>query len=241
MIILTIDGPTASGKSSAAHLLAQKLGFYHLSSGFLFRALAYLLLTKAGYTLESLACPGRLDTVTYLDPERFVVHFNESGSIIIFFDNHDITPLLKTTLIDQGSSILGLDARVREALCQVQRALAERYNLVVDGRDAGSVIFPHAQVKFFLTAHSGARAQRWLEEQQKKGVSMTLAQAQEQIMVRDKRDSQRAIAPLCVPEGAFIIDSTVLGIEAVVASMVQEVTFSGSVEQKRGNYEKLPL
>ncbi len=207
-MIITIDGPTASGKSSVGRMLAKKLGYYYLYSGLLYRALAYLLKHEYGYDEENLTNPGADDIAQVLDSKRFVYCYSDKNPEQVFFDGRDITPELKDRSVDRAASILSTNLAVREYLNELQRAIAKQVDVVVDGRDSGSVVFAHADYKFFLTASEQERAKRWREQQEKLGNSMTLEQAVEFIKERDSRDSHREHAPLRVPQGAHSIDNT---------------------------------
>jgi cytidylate kinase len=219
MMIITIDGPTASGKSTAARLLAQNIGFYHLSSGILFRSLGYLLVTYAGYNDEKLSLPAQKDIEYYLNPARFICSFNDTGKLTIMFEGKNIVPLLKQKQIDHYASLIATDSRVRYELLKLQHSLAQSYDLVVDGRDSGSVVFPHAAVKFFLTASVEVRALRWQQKQKKLGYELSLEEAIKQIENRDDRDRNRKISPLIIPNGAIVIDNSAYSIQETVDIM----------------------
>lgn len=205
-MIITIDGPVASGKSTIARMLAQDLNFYYVASGMWYRALAYLLLHEAGCNLESLYDPD-LDKVDhYLQGIDYT--YNDQIKERIWYQQKDITDYLKTKEIDQASSILSLNIHVRESLLKKLRTFAQNHNIVIDGRDCGSVIFPHAEVKIYLTADLHVRAKRWMFDQQNKGIRLNFQDALREVEMRDKRDSERKIAPLCIPPGAHIVDSS---------------------------------
>lgn len=230
-MIITIDGPTASGKSTMGRLLAKRLGFYYLYSGLLFRGFAYLLIDRAGYTLATIAHPSAADIDHYLDPKRFVYTYDSEHEERIVFDGHDITPATKGSEIAQAASMVSGDSAVRAKILLLQRALANDHNLVVDGRDAGSIAFAQAEVKFFLTAADMVRARRWQEQQKRYGNRFSLDQALAEITERDRRDSQRAIAPLQIPQGAILIDNSDLDQEATLAQMLGWVKMAN---KKRG-------
>lgn len=207
-MIITIDGPTASGKTTAGRNLAKRLGFYYLYSGLLYRALAYLLVQHCLYRDNDLHNPKVEDINTYLDPTRFVYRYDDRFEERVFFDTQDITPHLKMSFIDSAASILSTNKHVRDVVTALQRELARHFDVVVDGRDAGSVVFSDAEFKFFLTASVEERAKRWRVQQAKQGLDFTLAEAIKKIEARDKRDEERAMAPLIVPDNAIIIDNS---------------------------------
>src|SRR5262249_8828971 len=142
----------------------------------------------------------------------------------VFFENLDITRFLKDNIIDSAASLVSTNPKVRELLCDFQRRLADKHNVVVDGRDTGSVVFPNADHKFFLTADSEVRALRWQLQQRKKGLSVSHFDATEIITERDKRDSERAIAPLVVPKGATIIDNSKIDAYQTADEMMRAIS-----------------
>lgn len=207
-MIITIDGPTASGKSSIGRALAKHLDYYYVNSGLFYRAVAYLLITKKGYELEGVAHARLEDVQECLDPKRFRYEYHPATKEHVFFDGVEITPFLKDSVIDQGASMCSTDIRVREEINTFMRHLGEQSNLVLDGRDAGTVVFPRAEIKFFLTATLAVRARRWIIAQLKLGHAYTPAQAIILISERDDRDRTREVAPLRIPDDAFIIDNS---------------------------------
>lgn len=217
-MIITIDGPVASGKSSVARLVAQRLGFFYLNTGLLYRAVAYVFLEKYN----------NIPTQELVDSEVFDItshmHYVYDGAIArILFDGVDITDLLSATTLDQPASLLSAIPSVRAALLAVQRACAAKYNVVADGRDCGTVVFPNADYKFYLEASLAERARRLMADSKRKGQPSTLADATIAIKQRDARDMQRAIAPLRVPDDAFVIDSTALSLKEVVGIISSRV------------------
>lgn len=223
-MIVTIDGPTASGKSTVGRLLAKELGAYYLYTGLLYRALAYQLL-KNGYTLATIASPD-LDLVKQiLDTQKFEYRYDPENQERIFFNKEDITPQLKDKSMDQAASILSTNQQVRELLNSLQREIAKKNSIVIDGRDSGSIVFPHADYKFFLTASDQVRAERWLAMQKERGNNMPFDQALAYIQERDKRDASREHAPLCVPKEARVVDCTKLNVASVVLKIYSEIIF----------------
>lgn len=220
-MIITIDGPVASGKSTVSRMLAQKLGYYYLCSGLLYRALGYLLINRYGYTLETVAEPSQKDIIRCLDSQKFLYHYDDQIQERIFFDSEDITPYLKDRFIDKVASVVSVNVQVRQTVTQLQRNIASRSDIVTDGRDVGSAVFPNAEVKFFITASVDVRAERWRKDQEKYGNYFSIDQAIAAITDRDDRDKNRAIAPLIVPESAIVIDTSELNIEQTVEKMVE--------------------
>lgn len=219
-MIITIDGPTASGKSSAARELAKRLGFHCLSSGSLYRALAYILIEKFGKSLEYLTGPKVEDIDTALDPQRFEYRIDTEGCGTVWFDGEDITPYLKSNEISHGASIIATHRVVRYALNALQRLLTKDFDIVVEGRDMGSEVFPHADRKFFLTALLDERAKRLQQVQKNRGVSLSVQEAKKLIQERDTRDREREIAPLIIPKDAIVIDNSALDLHGTLETMM---------------------
>lgn len=207
-MIIAIDGPTASGKSTIARELAKQLNMYYLNTGLLYRALAYILINHYGYELAKLNVPEQHHVAQALDPASFLYTYASDSGEHIFFQQNEITGFLRDSLMDAGSSIVSLNPMVRDYLLIVQRNLAAQHDVVADGRDVGSVVFANADFKFFMTASLDVRAHRWQVLQANLGKQFTLEQAKEMIDERDKRDSERAIAPLIMPEDAIRIDNS---------------------------------
>lgn len=222
-MIITIDGPTASGKSTVAQLLAQKLGFYYLPTGWLYRAVAYLLVEKSQYTEKMLEAPKKKDITYCLDPNRLVYNYDELHGGRLFFENNDITHYLKDVTVDRTVAIISPIPMVRELVAEAQRHFAKHHDTVIEGRDSGSVVFPHAHYKFYLTASLKIRAQRWMHDQAKRGNSFTLEQAEKEIAYRDKRDMERKNSPLKVPQGAVVIDNSTLNLEQTVVAFLSVI------------------
>jgi len=231
-MIITIDGPAASGKSSVARKLARKLGFYYLNTGFLYRAVAYLLINKCAYKDEQLRNPDPLDLKEYIDPSRLIYDFDQSYKEQIIFDNQNITPFLKTSFIDKGASLVSTNKMVRELLLEIQRTAAQRFNILAEGRDTGTIVFPEADIKIFLSASVKIRAERWRKEQEKKGNIFSEKEAKNIIEDRDKRDKERAIAPLTVPDNAIFVDNSKLDIDQTLVKIMDFIRESKRLESK---------
>jgi len=216
-MIITIDGPVASGKSTVACLLAQHLGALYLNSGLLYRALAYFL-SEQGYTPEQMQHMTIEKVKQLVDVAKFSYVYDD-GHASIRYDARDLTPLLKNAVIDQAASCLSTVPAVRAFVNDILRATAHGHTVVIDGRDAGSVIFPDATHKFFLTASPHVRAQRWQADQAQRGNQYTLQEALAEVNKRDERDSTRAVAPLSVPEGAVLVSTDTDSVLQVVAKL----------------------
>ena len=210
-MIITIDGPTASGKSSVAQLLAERLSYYYLYTGLLYRALAYIRISKAESTpIKDILTNGSLQ-YSYTHPKVPQILFN----------GLDITSYLKSAEIDRYASILSADPVVRTLLLDFQRKLGMCHSLVADGRDCGTIVFPHADYKFFLTAHAEVRAARWQKSQVALNNYFTLEESLSIIQERDERDSNRAHAPLIKAPDAYIIDNSNLDLLGTLNMIVQ--------------------
>lgn len=222
-MIITIDGPVASGKSTVSRMLAHELGYYYLCSGLLYRALSYLLITVRGYTLQTLDQVTQKDIDYCLDNGQFSYRYDAHNGEHIFFADKNITPYLKDRLIDTVASIISVRPEVRHAITEVQHTISSCHDIVTDGRDVGSVVFPRAEYKFYVTASVEIRAQRWRKDQEKYGNHVSHQEAIAAITDRDERDKNRAIAPLIVPKNAIIIDTSDLNVEQTVKKMLEYI------------------
>lgn len=221
-MVITIDGPTASGKSSVAGAVARVLGFYHLNSGLLYRSLAYLLVTVRGYSQDDLFLVKQDDILACMDSSLFLYTYQD-GVICVRYNGQEITQFLKDSLVDYYVSLISSQALVRTAMVQKQHELALMHDIVTDGRDVGSLVFPMAQHKFYLTASLPVRAERWRKDQRARGHQFFLAEAESRIQDRDMRDETRKISPLIVPAGAVVIDSTELTFDQTVALVLSYI------------------
>lgn len=222
-MIITIDGPSASGKTTIAQLVAQRLDIFYLSSGMLFRALAYALTEYYEYSLKNIACVTQHDLDRLQKEYEISYYYDSHGVMKICINDTDVTALLKTPEMDQLASCVAINPLVRNDLMRLQREIAQKHSVVVDGRDCGSIIFPHADFKFFMTASLPVRAARFQADQQKKGRKLSLKKAEDELAVRDERDSTRDVAPLVIPQGALVIDTSDLSIETVIDMIINTI------------------
>lgn len=205
--VIAIDGPAGAGKSSVSARLAEALRFLRLDTGALYRGVALAALNASIPPEEG----ARLDAFL----SSFHVRLTEDGSLLLG-EALSTDEALRTPEVSKGASDFAKLPAVRARLLDVQRELATRAPCVVDGRDIGTVVFPHAPLKIFLTASATERARRRLIELKERGVEATLEEIKEGIIARDTQDSQRSIAPLKQAEDALLVDATSLSIEEVI-------------------------
>ena len=206
--VITIDGPTASGKGTVAHQVADRLKFHYLDSGALYRLTA-LMAIRRGTALTDEHAIAKL-------AEHLPVHFDKGE---IFLASENVTQHIRAEEVGNMASKIAALPTVRHALFALQLGFRKPPGLVADGRDMGTVIFPHAQLKVFLTASVAARAQRRYKQLIDKGISANMEDLLSDLQARDDRDTQRAIAPLVAAEGAHVLDTS----NMTAAQAVEEV------------------
>lgn len=220
-LVITIDGPAGVGKSTAAKLLAKRLGLMYLDTGATYRALAYTAL-RARIDLSDrtrLAHVGRALRIK-LEPLP-------SGGVRVLLNGEDVTRQIRTERVTEVAAVLAQYPSVRHALVALQRRLARARGVVAEGRDTGSVVFPHATHKFFLTADVQVRAARRQQElRQLHGASASHATIARQLQARDAMDTRRRVGPLVTPSGAIIIDTTHVAAQQVVEWMLRHLPAS---------------
>ena len=215
-LIVAIDGPAGAGKSTAARLLAARLGYALLDTGAIYRAMA-LRARQQGISWDD--GPGVAALADGLD-----LSFQMDGDVNrVLANGQDLTASIRTPEISDGASRVSALPEVRAALLGLQRRIGAAGGVVVEGRDIGTVVFPDAEAKFFLTASADERARRRMAELQAGDRPADLAQTKTELLARDERDSSRATAPLRRAEDAVEIDSSALGPAQVVDAMAQIV------------------
>lgn len=216
MISIAIDGPSGAGKSSLAKALAKDLGYVYVDTGAMYRSIG-LYAVRAGVD------PHDADAVAALLPKiRLDIRLLD-GAQHIYLNGEDVSGAIRAENIGMAASAAAAHPAVRTFLLDTQRGLAASQNILMDGRDIGTVVFPHAQLKIFLTASVEERARRRYKEMVEKGQQVELAQLQEDIAARDKQDSERAISPLCQAEDALLLDTSDMSIAQVTDKILQLV------------------
>lgn len=215
-IVIPVDGPAGSGKSTMARIIAERLGWDYLESGALYRAVGLKVLDSGG------------------DPANSDDAIRQAGSLLFecrrtssgwrnFLDREDVTDRLRGERVSEASSIVSGFPGVREALLAFQRRYGKRRGALVDGRDIGTVVFPTARLKFFVDADIEVRIQRRFKELQGKGIAFDREELAENLRARDKRDRERATAPLRPADDAVRVDTTNKTIHEVLAIMIDNI------------------
>ena len=210
--IITIDGPSGSGKGTISQLVAEHLGWNMLDSGAIYRVLG-LAAERAGVTVQ------QISKLTALARELDLKFQAEK----VLLDNEDVSHLIRTEAVGNAASKVAAVPEVRAALLDWQRDYAKTPGLVADGRDMGTVVFPDAKIKIFLTASAEERAKRRYKQLKEKGLNANLVSLVAEIQERDDRDQNRSVAPLKAPAAALEIESTSLSIDGVLKLVLDRV------------------
>ena len=221
MFAIAIDGPAGAGKSSAAKAAAKKLGFIYVDTGALYRTVSLYMFKNGIEISDPEAVAAALPQV------KISLKFEEDGQHVILGDE-DVSQQIRTPEVSMGASKVSAIPKVREFLFDLQLDLAAKNNVLMDGRDIGTVVLPHAQVKIFLTASAEERARRRCLELEQKGTPQPYEEVLEDIRKRDYQDAHREIAPLVPAEDAVIVDTSDCDLEGAVERILQIV------------YKKLP-
>ena len=210
---IAIDGPAGAGKSTIAKALARELGFHYVDTGAIYRTLGYF------FNLIGIG-PKDIDGITkYIDECVIEVEWDEDGSQHMFLNEIDVSEEIRTPEISRIASAVSAHALVRDTLLDMQRNVARTHNVIMDGRDIGSVVLPRADVKFFLTASPEVRAKRRFDELQAKGSKDTFEKVLKEVNDRDHADMTRPVAPLKQTKSHILVDTSDMTVEEVIAHM----------------------
>jgi cytidylate kinase len=215
-LVIAIDGPSGAGKSTAARTLAERLGYTYIDTGAMYRAVGWKA-KQAGID------PADEKAMEQMCGKTEVVINTNRGGQHVFVDTTDVTDAIRTPEMGMMASAVSKSPSVRARLLTLQRQLGSRGGVVMDGRDIGTVVFPDADVKFYLDATPEERGRRRYAELRAKRLDVDLATITEEIRVRDGQDSSRAIAPLRKADDAFLIDSSAMTVDQVVDAMLSRV------------------
>ncbi|NJD39124.1 MAG: (d)CMP kinase [Geobacter sp.] len=211
-LVIAVDGPSGAGKSTISKALSQRLGYLEIDTGAMYRAMAWLA-RESGLDLENEKAV--LDFCLQAEIELLL----DNGRTRVLANDSDVTAVIRTPDISMLTSRISALKPVRDAMLLLQRKMGAKGGVVLDGRDIGTVVFPDAELKFFLSASAEERGRRRFLELQAKGVPATLEETVKDVMQRDKQDMEREIAPLRQADDAILIDSTGRTVEQVVATM----------------------
>ena len=210
---IAIDGPAGAGKSTIAKRLAKELGYYYVDTGAIYRTVAYFM-DLLGVS------PKDVDGVTrYIDELTVSIEYDEEGNQHMIMNGMDVTDDIRTQDISQKASLISAHAVVRDVLLDMQRDVARKHNVIMDGRDIGTVVLPKANVKIFLTTSAEVRAKRRYDELIAKGQKANLPQILKEIQQRDYQDTHRDVAPLKMTRDSVKLDTTDLDVDGVIAEM----------------------
>ena len=212
-ISVAIDGPAGAGKSTIARRLAENLGFRYVDTGAIYRTVAYFM------DLWGVS-PKDVDGVNrYIDELTVGITYDDAGKQHMLMNGMDVTEDIRTQEISQKASLISAHAVVRDVLLDMQREMAEQYDVVMDGRDIGSVVLPKATVKIFLTASPEVRARRRYNELVEKGQKANYEQVLKEVQQRDYQDTHREIAPLKMCRDSVKVDTSEMSLEASIAAI----------------------
>lgn len=210
---IAIDGPAGAGKSTIAKLIAKKKNYIYVDTGAMYRAMAL-------YFLETGIKADEQEKISHVVDQIDVTITYENGEQIVWLNGRNVNGMIRTEEVSRMASATSVNSDVRAKLVELQRKLASKENVVMDGRDIGTVVLPNADVKVYLTANSAVRAKRRYEEQIAKGEECNLEEIEKDIIERDHRDMTREISPLKQAEDAILLDSSDMTIEEVADAVI---------------------
>lgn len=211
-LVIAIDGFSSTGKSSISKVVADTLGFIHIDTGAMYRAITLFGLRNFKNEKQEIDLPKLLQNLNEISLE-----FREnSGKLEIYLNGENVSKEIRTTEVSDNVSFIAKQPEVRERLVVLQRDIAEKQGVIMDGRDIGTVVLPNADYKFFLTASADERARRRFLELQSLGIETTIEEVKQNLIERDRIDSEREISPLKQAEDAILIDNTTLNKEETI-------------------------
>lgn len=210
-MIIAIDGPSGAGKSTIAKMLSVKLNFEFIDTGAMYRAIAYKLVKDN----EEISDENIIKVL-----ENTEVDYNNNN---VYLDGENVEPYIRNELISKKASEISKLQVVRDRLVNIQRKIASKKNIVMDGRDIATVVFPNADYKFFITASAEVRAKRRFDELKQKGQNVTLKEIINDVNSRDHNDTTRKNSPLKIAEDAIVIDTSEMSIEDVINSILNRI------------------
>ena len=210
---IAIDGPAGAGKSTIAKLIAKKLGYIYVDTGAMYRAMAL-------YLIREKIDPSDTEMINVKCEEADISIGYENGEQIVYLNGENVNGLIRTEEVGNMASVSSPNPKVRRKLVELQQKLAASKDVVMDGRDIGTCVLPHAQVKVYLTADSRVRAKRRYEELTQKGISCDIDTIEKDIIERDHQDMTRDISPLMQAEDAILVDSSYMTIDEVADAVI---------------------
>jgi CMP/dCMP kinase len=217
--VIAIDGYSSTGKSSISKVIAEKLGLIHLDTGALYRGVTWFALQNCLYEDGSINLGELFSSFDQIELE----FKNDNGELVLFLNHIDISKAIRSNEVSDNVSFVAKQKEVRDFLLQSQRSLAEKGGIIMDGRDIGTVVLPNADYKFFLTASIDERTKRRYNELITLGIEADEKQVKENLIERDKIDSEREIAPLKQAEDAIVIDNTSLTKQETIESILSHI------------------
>ncbi len=215
-MIIAIDGPSGAGKSTLGRMLARKLGLLYLDTGAMYRAVAYAALRSDASTTDA-------EAMAKIAREAHIDLVGDPDSLQVLLDGRDISHEIRNEQIGHAASMISAIPEVRRELVRRQREMGAHGGVVLDGRDIGTVVFPDADIKFFLTATPEQRAERRFDEERRREADLNYEEVLHDINARDRRDASRADSPLAIADDAIVLDSTELSIEDVFERILEVV------------------
>jgi len=215
-LIITIDGPSGAGKSTVAKMLARSLGYTYIDTGAMYRGIAY------AYGEQGVGSANPLNNMEVF-LENLSMRFEFGDTARVFLNDTDISESIRTPEISILASNLSQKKEVRGYLTKKQREIGEKGGIVMEGRDTGSVVFPDADIKFYLDANPDERAKRRHIELSVKGIDAEISRVKEEMSKRDRDDSERDIAPLTIPQGSVVIDTTGIDAKGVADALLKHI------------------